>query len=150
VQIVQTLTGIFLIAFILLGNAGLHVFKHSCEEDGTFTSYILPVDDHCQEMETEDLPSCCKKEAMQVSCCAPEKDDDDCCSDEVDIYTVDFDYFQDSDLEIPCFIFEGMEDFFVFLEYPEQTSQSKVYCLRPPPDPPSGREILIQNQVFRI
>ena len=106
-RIVRTVLGIFLIAFILLGNSGLRVFKHSCEQDGTLTSYILPPNDHCQEKEVEELPSCCQKEVTQVSCCdSASMDDDDCCTDEVDIYTVDFDFFQDNDLEIPHFVFE--------------------------------------------
>lgn len=150
-RIVQTLIGIFLIAFILLGSAGLRVFKHSCEEDGVFTSYILPADDHCQEKELEELPTCCQKEALQVSCCdANVSDKDDCCSDEVDIYTVDFDFFQDNDLTVPHFVFEEVFPVFAELEK-KHISQSKGSdFLRPPPDPLSGREILIKNQVFRI
>lgn len=149
-RIVQTLVGIFLIAFIFIGNAGLRVFKHSCEEDGTFTSYILPSEEHCQEKDIEELPTCCQKEVAEVTCCTPENEEDDCCSDEVAIYTVDFDFFQDSDLEIPCIILGEANDIFVFLENRVHITTSSSYCLRPHPDPQSGREILIQHQVFRI
>ena len=150
-RIVQIVLGIFLIAFILLGNSGLRVFKHSCEQDGILTSYILPPDDHCQEKEVEELPSCCQKEATQVSCCdSASMDDDDCCTDEVDIYTVDFDFFQDNDLEIPHFVFEENSPVFCLIELQPVNMVEGSMCLRPPPDSPAGKELLILNQVFRI
>lgn len=150
-RIVQTLIGILLVAFILLGSAGLRVFKHSCEEDGIFTSYILPADDHCQEKELEELPPCCQKESVQVSCCDVDvSEEDDCCSDEVDIYTVDFDFFQDNDLNVPHFTFEKILPLFKVLEKQHISLSKGSDFLRPPPDPLSGREILIKNQVFRI
>lgn len=70
--------------FLLIGSIGVNVFLHTCEEDGTFVSYFVPTEDHC-ENEHDDLPECCA---------ADESEDDDCCGDEVKHIKVDLDYFQ--------------------------------------------------------
>lgn len=130
---------ILFVVFIFMGTTGLRVFKHACEEDGVFTSYFIQLDDHCTDHQ-EELPACCEKE----------KDKDDCCSDEVDIYTVDFDYFQDSDIQVPGFLFPAEITPFFEL-YPTINDPIRsAFLLRPPPFTRSGRDILAYIQIFRI
>jgi hypothetical protein len=140
VQIVRTAIAIFLVSFILMGNTGLRVFRHACEEDGVFTSYIIPLEDHCEDHQ-EDLPVCCQKEKEKK---------DDCCSDEVDIYNVHFDYYQEYQVAIPFFVLPEEALFISLNETSTSVSTKEKKILRPPPLDKSGREILIFNQVFRI
>lgn len=137
-RFVHSTIAIFFILFIFLGNAGLRVFKHACEQDGVFTSYIIQVDDHCGEHEAE-LPECCQKEEKK-----------DCCSDEVDIYTVDFDFFQDHDLSFNLIFLPNESHSVVWNEFIATSADKEQFVLRPPPDKKAGREILILHQVFRI
>lgn len=138
-QIVRGFILFIFIPFILLGNSGLRVFKHSCEEDGIFTSYIIPADDHCTDHQ-EDLPPCCIQE----------KQKDDCCSDEVEIYKVKFDFFQNEQIDLPYFLIIPEPIYFKCNEINPIQAKRAQAILRPPPDGPSGQEILILNQVFRI
>jgi hypothetical protein len=138
VRFVHTTIAILFVLFIFLGNAGLRVFKHACEQDGIFTSYIIQVEDHCGEHELE-LPECCQKEEKK-----------DCCSDEVDIYPVDFDFFQDYDLAFSLVFLPNESPSFVWEELVASSKDKEQFVLRPPPDAKTGREILIFNQVFRI
>jgi hypothetical protein len=138
VRFVHTAIAIFFVLFIFLGNAGLRVFKHACEEDGVFTSYIIQVDDHCGEHEVE-LPKCCQKEEKK-----------DCCTDEVDIYPVDFDFFQDHELAFNLVFLPNESPKIIRDEFIAASALKKEFVLRPPPDGKTGREILILNQVFRI
>lgn len=137
-RFVHSAIAIFFVLFIFLGNVGLRVFKHACEQDGVFTSYIIQVDDHCGEHEVE-LPECCQKEEKK-----------DCCSDEVAIYPVDFDFFQDYDLSFDLIFLPNEAHTVVWKEFIASPADKEKLVLRPPPDEKTGREILILNQVFRI
>lgn len=137
-RIIHSAIAIFFVLFIFLGNAGLRVFKHACEQDGVFTSYIIQVDDHCGEHEVE-LPECCQKEEKK-----------DCCSDEVDIYPVDFDFFQEYELSFNLVFIPTELPSIVWNEFIASSIEKEQFVLRPPPDSRTGREILILNQVFRI
>lgn len=137
-RFVHSAIAILFVLFIFLGNAGLRVFKHACEKDGVFTSYIIQVDDHCGEHEVE-LPVCCQKEEKK-----------DCCSDEVDIYPVDFEFFQDQDVSFNLFYLPNEQPSVVWDEVFASASNIERFVLRPPPDGKNGRDILIFNQVFRI
>jgi hypothetical protein len=66
---------------LFLGSVGINVFRHTCEEDGTFTSYFVPWNDHCSEKKKETLPPCCQK---NIDKCKGDLkvDNQDCCSDE--------------------------------------------------------------------
>lgn len=137
-KIHRILTVLFAL-FILLGSTGLRVFTHSCEKDGEFTSYIIKLDDHCEDHEVK-LPPCCKKEHKEK----------DCCSDEEVIYQVDFEYFQDFNLNIPAFIVQPEIKFVQIDQGLATISVKNEKVNRPPPDGKSGWEILLHNQVFRI
>lgn len=131
----------FLILFIFIGNVGMAVFTHSCEEDGTFTSYFIKTDDHCEEEKHPSLPVCCQKEV---------KKEKDCCNDEVDIFTVKFDYFSSYELSVPPLYFDFKKTTFNFYIEPVISSLNETEHFVHPPPKPSGIELLIHNQVFRI
>ena len=71
--------------FLLIGSIGVNVFLHTCEEDGTFVSYFVPAEDHCEDAH-DDLPECCVNDQSEK--------EDDCCGDEIKHIKVDLDYFQ--------------------------------------------------------
>ena len=62
---------------LLIGSVGINVFRHTCEEDGTITSYFLNVENHCSE-DAEELPSCCQKRLENSDSKCIKKD---CCTD---------------------------------------------------------------------
>ena len=139
-KIVHSGISFLLILFILAGSAGLRVFKHACEEDGIFTSYFVQLQDHCGEHQVQ-LPECCVKDQIEK---------DDCCSDEVDIYQVDFDYFQDSSLELPLFADPISAPAPVWKTQVVNETAACQTVTRPPPLVLSGRSLLIEHQLFRI
>ena len=137
---------IMLIAFTFLGNVGLRVFTHSCEEDGTFRSYFLELQNHCEEKSEELLPPCCRKEkgnACEV------KLEDDCCSDQIDVYKIKLDFFSHCSVSAPDLAFTEIVGDKWFQPEFTSTNCKPVHNTHPPPIR-SGREILIQYQVFRI
>lgn len=136
-----------LILFSFLGNVGFRVFTHSCQEDGIFRSYVIELQDHCEDKKVETLPSCCQKE--QNDACG-DIAKDDCCNDEVDVYKINLDYFSECTIEVPCL------SAFEKLTIPEfyhsfaVADQYKIALYIHPPPKLSGKDILIRNQVFRI
>ena len=139
-QIVRGTISFIFILFILVGSSGLKVFTHSCEEDGIFTSYFIQLEDHCED-EKEDLPSCCQTETQK---------EDDCCNDEVEVYKVKFDYFQDVQLDVPFFALQPEAIKIKYVAELQSVTATKRPLLRPPPNSKSGRQLLILHQVFRI
>lgn len=137
---------IMLIAFTFLGNVGLRVFTHSCEEDGVFRSYFVELQDHCEDKTEEVLPPCCQKE-KNTSC--EVKVEDDCCSDEVDVYKISLDYFSQYELAAPDLDLAQSVSIRWFQPEFISASFNPEHYIHPPPIR-TGREILIQNQVFRI
>ncbi len=130
-----------MIAFILLGNTGIKVFTHHCEEEGTFTSLIAPIDDHCEEETNKELPSCCQK-AIEIK--------EDCCSDEEKIVKLSFDFHEVYDLTLPYFkICSESTISWAKQEGVKVVEQKNISLFKPPPKP-YGRSLLIYNQVFLI
>ena len=127
-----------IILFVFVGNIGLNVFTHSCEEEGEFHSIIVKVDHDCGEK--ENVPPCCKEESEEK----------DCCSDEVSFYKVKFDFYQSFDIHIPFFSTLENKQLIVFeAPFLQEKRIASKYPTRPPPKP-SGQEILLLNQNFRI
>ena len=83
VKALRNIALIFGVFLLFLGNIGVDVYKHICEEDGVEMAYVINTIDHCDEHE-EDLPPCCQEEEKE----------DDCCDDEVAYYQLKFDFFQ--------------------------------------------------------
>jgi hypothetical protein len=147
VNFIKTAILSLLILFTFVGNIGLRVFTHSCEEDGIFRSYFVELQDHCQDKKKEVLPPCCQKEQKQ-SCGVELKDD--CCQDEVDVYKINFDYYSELKIQLPDHLFLSV-DFnfsFDFKLYPLASIEDKREYQEPPKA--SGRQLLILNQLFRI
>lgn len=146
VKMVRSSLLILLIAFTFLGNVGLRVFTHSCEEDGIFRSYFVELQDHCEDKDPEVLPPCCQKEKA-VTC--GEQIKDDCCSDEIDVYKISLDFFSEYSISTPdlalteTFVANWFQPEFVSTDYDPE------HYIHPPPIR-TGRQILIKNQVFRI
>ncbi len=138
-RIVQTIVLFSLISYVFVGNVGLSVFTHTCEEDGVFRSFFIQTDDHCAS-EHEDLPACC----------VVEKQEKDCCQDEEKIYKVKWDYFHNDQIDLPSF--DNLEFTITKFNYLNfvQPVVLKTAIVRPPPLLYSSRELLIKKQVFQI
>ena len=131
---------LFFSALLFLGNIGIPVFTHACEEDGVFTSFFIKQQNHCQE-EQSDLPPCCQKEKKK-----------NCCHDEKTVVQLDEKYVQSQTLSVPTFTFICPAHAAVFSFHASQTKDISVVQKweDPPPIRESGRDILIQHCVFRI
>ena len=131
---------LFLSALLFLGNIGIPVFTHACEEDGVFTSFFINQQNHCQEEQT-DLPPCCQKEKKK-----------NCCHDEKTVVQLDEKYVQSQTLSVPRFTFICPDYTAVFSFHASQTKDISVVQKweDPPPIRKSGRDILIQHCVYRI
>ena len=127
------------ILFVFIGNIGINVFTHSCEEDGTFHSFILNRNDHCKEKQTIKA-DCCQKEAVKEGCC----------KDEVKVYHVKFDYFHSDAIQVPFLFVFDQHPYFAYCEFIGSPTEVQTHSPRPPPKIRSGRTILVTNQVFRI
>lgn len=141
VKITRTLIFSLLILFTFIGNVGMNVFTHSCKEDGIFRSYFVQLQDHCEDHDKEVVPSCCKKKEVK---------DKDCCNDELDVFKIKLDFFSQYQVSIPLFFLQGNLNQYTF-EFGETRLLSfyQNHFVHPPPKP-SGRQILLLNQVFRI
>ena len=140
--IVKTLTLLFLSLLLFFGNIGIPVFTHACEEDGVFTSFFVNQQSHCQEEEElSNLPACCQKEKKK-----------NCCSDEKTVVQLDEKYVQSQALSVPIFVFNCPAHTTAFSFQVLQTKDISVIQTweDPPPIRESGKDILIQNCVFRI
>jgi hypothetical protein len=137
---VKPLILLFFSALLFLGNIGIPVFTHACEEDGVFTSFFIKQQNHCQEEQTE-LPPCCQKEKKK-----------NCCHDEKTVVQLDEKYVQSQTLSVPTFTFICPADNALFSFHASQTEDISVIQKweDPPPIRESGRDILIQHCVFRI
>jgi hypothetical protein len=137
---VKTLTLLFLSLLLFLGNIGIPVFTHACEEDGIFTSFFIKQQNHCQE-EQSDLPPCCQKEKKK-----------NCCNDEKTVVQLNEKYVQSQALSVPTFAFICPAKTAVFSFHGSQTKEISVVQTweDPPPIRKSGRDILIQHCVFLI
>ena len=131
---------IFLSLLLFLGNIGIPVFTHACEEDGVFTSFFINQQNHCKE-ERSDLPPCCQKEKKK-----------NCCHDEKTVLQLDEKYVVTHALSIPEFHFSfPTKEFYTF---DPNLFPSEVVSLQTWDDPPPlrkyGKELLIFHGVFRI
>ena len=141
---IRSILLIFFISLLFVGTIGIPVFTHSCQKEGQFTSYFLPLNDHCEKEEISDLPPCCKKEKE-------EKDKKDCCNDETEVFKLKVDYisfwnnYSFQSFQIPENTYFSFDNVIILSE--KQTLQS---CSSDPPPKLCGREILLKKQVLII
>lgn len=138
----MVLRGLFqfcMILFVFIGNIGINVFIHSCDENGSSTSIIVKVDEHCDD-QIKRKQTCCNENEVK----------DDCCKDEVKIYHLKFEYSQSYDLHVPILAVAYDKPCFRFGEVLPTKTDQEGFITRPPPKRPNGQKLLILNQVFRI
>ncbi len=134
---------IFFFALILfIGNIGIPVFTHACEEDGIFRSYFINTENHC-ENERSDLPPCCQSE---------ENEKDDCCHDEIDLIQLKLDYSVTwNQFHFTDYYFQTRE---IKAEYSSEFALANTVLItnkgKDPPPNPWGKALLIKQQIFRI
>jgi hypothetical protein len=133
----------FFTLILFIGNIGIPVFTHACEEDGIFRSYFINTENHC-ENEQSDLPPCCESE---------ENEKDDCCHDETDLIQLKLDYsitwnqFHFTDL----YYLQTPSIQAIFAENSAlSTTTLPTNKGKDPPPKPWGKTLLIEQQVFRI
>jgi hypothetical protein len=142
---VHTLRNILFLAltlFTFVGSIGVGVYSHFCSKDGVEQSYFVRQAHHCDEEEIV-LPSCCKQGDSEVQL------KNDCCSDQVQLVQIELDYFQ----QISHFTFSPFLGPVPLYDGLVGTNNlellSKCNFANPPPKR-SGRDIIIQNQVFLL
>jgi hypothetical protein len=133
----------FFTLILFIGNIGIPVFTHACEEDGIFRSYFINTENHC-ENEQSDLPPCCQTE---------ENEKDDCCHDETDLIQLKLDYsitwnqFHFTDL----YYLQTPSIQVIFAENSAlSTTTLPTNKGKDPPPKPWGKTLLIEQRVFRI
>ncbi len=126
--------------FTFAGSVGVGVFTHFCHDDGIEQSFIIPQTSCCEE-KREKIDTCCDH--------GPEVIQEDCCSEEIDFFQVDFENYEASKFFAfaPLAIIEFQSPIFVANL---ATFEGEFANYANPPPLRTGRQILIQHQVFRI
>ncbi len=137
-----------LIIYLFIGNIGLSIFKHYCEEDGLFTAYIFNSNDHCENETTDSiLPDCCKKNKIDSK---QSQFKDDCCSDEYKCFKISLDYFNGKeDFCADDFLISSASLSEIVFSHQRFYHKRTIKYNNPPPKF-HGRTLLVKNQVFRI
>lgn len=129
---------------LLVGNVGVNVFKHICQEDGIWTSYFVKTaNDHCEneEMALEHAKSCCSSDQ--------EQEKKNCCNDQTEYFKIKLDFYNDPSIVIPSATPCTIQHSFEFVLNDIQENYYTTKYVNPPPVK-AGRDILIQHQVFLI
>ncbi len=135
---------IFFISLLFVGAIGVPVFTHSCQKEGQFTSYFLPLNDHCEKEEISDLPPCCKKEQEQ-------KEKSDCCNDETEVFILKVDYVSFwNNFSFQSFVIPENRSFSFDKKVVPSEKQTLQSSNSDPPPKLCGREILLKKQVLII
>lgn len=132
-----------LLTVFLLGNIGINVFKHICQEDGVSISYILDRgEEHCgNHHEHTELPPCCQA--------GDQEEKEDCCDDEVYYLKLQVDANQHAAFHFQMQATVVELPGIVSAEFIPSTDKRISARLEDPP-PISGKEILIRKQVWNI
>jgi hypothetical protein len=137
---VKQVIHLFLAAFIFLGNIGIPVYTHACEEDGVFTSFFINQQNHCQEKHV-DVPPCCQKEKKK-----------NCCHDEKTVVQLDEKFVLTNAFSLPIITFHFASNAIEFSPLIFQSASKTLIknWVDPPPIRRFGKELLIFHSVFRI
>lgn len=131
---------ILLTIFVFVGSVGVGVYSNFCAKDGIEHSYFIRQAHHCEKEEVESL-SCCQHETVSL--------ENDCCSDEIQFMQINLDYFQQvSNFAFVPFI-TPTPVYTTLPKAPITANISNANFANPPPKL-SGRDIIIQHQVFLI
>jgi len=138
VRLLKSIVLVLALLLLLVGNVGVNVFKHICEEDGVTVSYFFKSsEEHCQE-HIEELAACCKKEEKKK----------DCCDDEVEFFKIKLDYYNAESKTAQQLQFAILGQHRIgYSEAPRIDHKVSNYVY---PPPLSGREILIFKQVLVV
>lgn len=137
---------LFFASVIFFGTVGVNVFVHYCKIDGVDYSFIVPKDDHCNKEEA--VESCCviKKEVSK----SEEQLNEDCCSDQVTSFKIASEIFQ-KELNPNQFVSVSVfKPIIVFAVLTSSFEPDFQYFNFRQPIPKSGKDLLIQNQIFTI
>jgi hypothetical protein len=138
--VIRILTCWFLTVILFFGNVGVALYTHVCEEEGTFTTFFVPDNSHCEKKFSE-LPECCQKKQKK-----------DCCHNETKIFKLQSNYLT----SFLKFSFDSqllaVEKHFFEINFNPTFNNEKTLAFSGTDPPPLlyGRKILIRNQVFRI
>lgn len=133
---------------IFTGTIGIHKFVHFCLVDGVDYSYVIPQEHTCKPVEEE--KSCCHNESASEDEHHDETADDHCCKEDVRSFKIASDFIQKapSSLDWTCIVPATTPTFWSYITPTKTNKIRSGFISRPPPK--SGREILIDHQVFRI
>jgi hypothetical protein len=151
VKLLQNSLIFCLIIVSFIGTIGINVFYHSCDEDGVFTAYFINTNTHCEATESiEELPTCCQEENKKEHS-SNQAIEEDCCNDEVSYFKASLDYFSTFDLKITAKNTVSLLSIPKWKRvYSNSTIRTSLHYEDPPPLLKTGREILLNKQVFRI
>ncbi|MBM3452156.1 MAG: hypothetical protein FJX84_03320 [Bacteroidetes bacterium] len=131
----------FLLSIVLIGTVGIHVFTHSCKEDGIFKTYFINISNHC-EKKKEQLPLCCQKEKQE---------NDDCCHDETEVFKLKVDYVSIwDDYTFEKFPIPEPNNFIFNDQNVQFDEEILIDSDTEPPPKLTGRQILLKKRVLVI
>ena len=133
-QLIRSMFILSTVLLLLLGSAGIDVFKHICKEDGITVTLFVEAEHHC-------------KEEVQSSCCSGH-DKKDCCDDEVELVQILPEYYNDF-LTPECIIKIAQETDFYCAEEKFILEEENIF-IHPQPPPLSVKRRLSTNQVWII
>ncbi len=138
-----------LITLIFVGSVGVSVFAHFCSIDGTDYSYFLKSEEKCapKTVELKQESSCChEKETDSKIVFKTEK----CCKEEVSYYKLNTENYSKI-----IKLKEHVKYYKAFSYFSELfptifSKEEQIAQIESSPPTKSGKEIIIENQVFRI
>jgi len=135
---------LLLLVFLFIGNVGVNIFKHICEEDGVIVSYVFDEgEEQCDEHTmTQDLPECCHPEESNDS------EDKGCCDDEVEYIKLNVEAYQQN---LNTFSFPTVAILTSSVSFEQPLVMFDHYTssyVNPPP--PDSKGILLEKQVWII
>lgn len=134
--------------FVFAGTTGVYVFEHICQVDGTSTSLYIHPEHPCETQFKK-----AHHEVEHDHCSAKKSSGDhaysnDCCSDQVQVFQVNYDYFQHFQIALPQLV--AVIQPLVWSNTIEvlQKSRFTLSQYNRPPPLVTGRQISILHQVF--
>ena len=131
---------------IFLGTVGVNVFAHYCKIDGVDYSFIAPNDDHCVDEQT--LDSCCVAKVDVVESPPPTPAPPP--PPQVTSFKISSEIFQKEFNKNQIVISSHFSPMLITVIAIQDSEPDFHYFNFRQPIPKSGRDLLIQNQIFRI